>query len=156
VLSALEAIDYEVIDLQISPYWFNVGDVLVPATPGGLELTSVTSVLESDYLLLGGRLFDAMTRAVIETEVTVRCLLRLELVDMPESAARLAVQLAALRFAVDYDADPQQINKLNAQVGIARSIFAGENARQIGMNFLQTADNARRMFRIRGYRYRLI
>jgi hypothetical protein len=152
--------------LQRRGWWFNkfpdVTLVPEPTGPDAGKIVIPTATKEVRpwtsyplYFPLNGYMWDAASNAAL-LNTSVRANVRIEVIDfedLPDSFADYVASVAALDFASAYDADPLQLQKLQARVVATRTEANREHVNTSRLNLFNSGSTGVALLRGWGQRY---
>lgn len=157
VISILNAITECSRREQSRKWWFNVSwPTLSPDSITG-EITIPANTLEIDSLVpgvpavqRGTRLFNPlMGTYVYEQDLPVYLVEELAWDDLPLTFQEFIKLLVIFQVQRDYDADPQKLQILNAQIIDSRAVVNAQHIRSVDPNFYEEGSMAQKLYAMR-------
>lgn len=142
---------------QSRKWWFNVSwPTLSPDGVTG-EITIPANTLEIDSLVpglpavqRGTRLYNPLTGSYVFTDpLPVYLVELLDFEDLPLTFQEMIKLLVIFQYQRDYDADPQKLQIINAQIIDVRSTVNAQHIRSQDPNFFKEGSAAQKLYGIR-------
>ena len=158
-LSAMVQLNRVNKEFQSRGWWFNTeyGLKLIPNESGEIIIPSGTLYVDpvdsqSKLTRRGGKLYDPVQHTfLINRPVFVTVILKLDVEDLPETAALYLMHKAAYDFYVNDDGDETKSNRLEKQVDKAWANLQSEELRVSNVNAMDRPTTAHLRLRTRQY-----
>lgn len=141
---------------QARKWWFNVSyPTLSPNGSNEIEVpvnaTEIDSIeVNRPAVQRGARLFNPLDGTYTwSSPLTVMLVEQLVFEDLPTTFQELLKLMTVMQWQRDFDADPQKLQLLNAQITDARGIVNAQHTRSIDPNFLEEGSVGQKMYAIR-------
>lgn len=168
VIQALQALEGYDQDFQGQGWWFNVnrmmtlvpnnvGEILLPSECMKFSITHrhlqwLPATEKMRYTMRGNRVYDSWINTFnIAQDLVADLTVRLEIEDLPPSAASYLKHMAAEAYYVDDDGDNQKADKLQQRTVRAFHILKSEEMEQQAVNAMDSPSARALTYRIGQY-----